>query len=247
MLENAKIAVWSVFLALGLLGGDVYGLSAFKSDVQQGGSEKGMYSDTASSEDEEDSEGGRLWRCLAFVETTEELLGLLNEFGVDLTCRHRGQTIIYAIRSPALMEWVLGQGQIDINSRDDERNTALHCHVEHYLDEIEPLGGESAVLVPRRIIALLIEYGANPFLKNSNEKTARGFVSHDMTIVRGYLEELDDSMDKETLEDSIGQAAPLAEMLYDAERKWIRSLLAKHAKDHPQRHPDTTRRPRAKV
>ncbi|MDR1590424.1 MAG: hypothetical protein LBR92_00230 [Puniceicoccales bacterium] len=156
-----------------------------------------------------------LWDAIEVADgpnSVPELERLIREGANVVTNDHHGSTPLYITCCTEGLELFLRHTPpIDIDSRDNYQNTALHHFIQLYLTDIDPEGEEEDD-PHRREIFMLVGHGANPCLKGNDGKTPRQLVQmKKMTFF---------SEDPEALSEVRKRLANMASILRDAEEKW---------------------------
>ncbi|MDR2812732.1 MAG: hypothetical protein LBB05_03040 [Puniceicoccales bacterium] len=209
MLKNKNIIVRSAFLALGLCGNHVYGSADLTTPEE------------------------KLWddvRCLwgsesGLQEELEDLTKRFRECGNYGYKNKKGRTFLYGANCPEVLEFLISLGTIDIDSQDNRGHTALHYHVgctcdylvqcDFYEESESEMENKDARTCSE--IKVLIDGGANPFLRNLKGETPRKFLEN----LRNYWRDEVPAEDKGGApERRLSVLEKAIQMLRDAERKW---------------------------
>jgi hypothetical protein len=206
MLKDIKTAVGGAFLALGLLGGSVYGriapkpLESFLAYIYFNdgitNAIPGFINDDVDDIEIDEIEviDAETMEVIAGLDLPE-LMQYVNQ-GANLNCRDEyGQTVLHYSLPPDVLRYVLARREIDLNTRDNDGNTPLHA--------IMNLGEARA----------LIRAGANPLLRNNAGQTPREVFEQSYSVACGntieyvscvrFLQDAEDAYRQGTMDDFI--------------------------------------------
>ncbi|MDR1906748.1 MAG: ankyrin repeat domain-containing protein [Puniceicoccales bacterium] len=154
-----------------------------------------------------------LWYRVEYAENTREDLteiAKLIRSGADVTCKdEEGKTLLYEACHSGILALLLCLLDIDIDSQDNEGNTALHYFVLCHLECFDGSGFEDE-------IKLLLSCGANPCLRNSKGKTARQLLED----WKREEEELPKEERSRNFEEEQERCAEMIQRLREAEEEW---------------------------
>jgi hypothetical protein len=197
--------VRSVLLALGLWSNNIYGLAAAvdSSDVSQ-----------------QESKGEKLQEAVTYAGLTARGLAFdlaevakLIQSGADPSGRdEEGKPLTFLAGCPEVLALLLSLPNTDISARDNKGNTALHEHATVFSEcLLDTLGsGEEEIEV-------LLECGANPYLKNEEGKTARQLVGEWVAVE----EALPPEERHPNSEEALVIARRMIQRLRDAGEEWM--------------------------